>query len=139
MSSSPASAKATASAILAAMHWPGGVDVAYECSGAESCVQTAIHAVRAGGSVVLMGMGLPAMTLPVAAAAVREVDILGSFRYAYAYPRAIELLKRGFLPEIELLVTHRFVGLQSVADTFAVAAGTRDPGGGLVVKVEVRL
>lgn len=121
------------------MHWPGGVDVAYECCGAESCVQTAIRAVRAGGSVVLMGMGLPAMTLPVAAAAVREADILGSFRYAHAYPRAIELLERGFLPEIELLVTHWFVGLQSVADAFAVAAGTRDPGGGLVVKVEVRL
>lgn len=44
-------------------------------------MQTAIKAARSGGRVVLVGMGQEQMSVPLVEASVREVDILGSFRY----------------------------------------------------------
>lgn len=44
-------------------------------------MQTAISACEPGGRVVLVGMGQEDMTLPMALASIREIDIYGSFRY----------------------------------------------------------
>lgn len=69
-----------------------GFDAIFECSGVPSCVQMGIFATRPGGRIVLIGMGTPIQTLPIGAAALREVDILGVFRYAGTYPTAISML-----------------------------------------------
>ena len=44
---------------------------------------------------MLIGMGNPIQTLPVSAAALREVDLVGVFRYANTYKDAIELVASG--------------------------------------------
>ena len=46
-----------------------------------SRAQTAIAACEPGGRIVLVGMGQDNMTLPMALASIREIDIYGSFRY----------------------------------------------------------
>ena len=117
----------------------GGFDVVLECTGAEACTQTAIYATRPGGKVVIVGMGNPIQTLPISAAALREVDILGTFRYANAYPEAIELVsgQNPQLPDLEKLITHRFRGLDDVESAFEMAARTKDADGRLVLKVVV--
>lgn len=74
-----------------------GFDVVFECTGVPACVQTGIFATRAGGKIVLIGMGNPIQTLPIGAAALREVDIVGVFRYANTYPIALGLLAGGTL------------------------------------------
>ena len=114
-----------------------GFDVVLECTGVENCTQAAIYATRAGGKVVIVGMGNPVQTLPISAAALREVDILGTFRYANTYPQAIELVSRHdpLLPDLEKLVTHRFRGLDDVEHAFEMAARTKDEDGNLVLKV----
>jgi len=40
-------------------------------------------------------MGNPNQILPLSAAALRKVDILGTFRYANTYEEAVELVSRG--------------------------------------------
>lgn len=45
---------------------------------------------------MLVGMGSSTVTLPLSAAALREVDIMGSFRYAGTWGTAIELLNRSW-------------------------------------------
>jgi L-iditol 2-dehydrogenase len=75
----------------------GGFDVVLECSGVPACVALSIYAARSGGRVGLIGMGHPVQTLPVGAAALREVDLVGVFRYAGMYPKAIDLLASGAL------------------------------------------
>ncbi|KAJ3529475.1 hypothetical protein NM208_g9738 [Fusarium decemcellulare] len=105
------------------------------CSGVESC------ATRGGGKVMLVGMGTPIQTLPLSAAALREVDLVGVWRYANCYPRALEIMSKAGstkdVPDVRKLVTHTFRGLGSVPDAFAMAARTSDEKGALVIKVVV--
>ena len=117
----------------------GGFDVVLECTGVEACTQAAIYATRPGGKVVIVGMGNPVQTLPISAAAHREVDILGTFRYANTYHQAIELasVQNPLLPDLEKLVTHRFRGLDDVERAFEMAARAKDEDGNLVLKVVV--
>ena len=116
-----------------------GFDVVLECTGAETCTQAAIFATRPGGKVLIVGMGTPVQTLPISAAALREVDIIGTFRYANTYPQAIELASGNdpLLPDLEKLITHRFRGLDDVERAFEMAARTKDEDGKLVLKVAV--
>ncbi|KAK7757660.1 hypothetical protein SLS62_000037 [Diatrype stigma] len=116
----------------------GLFDVVFECTGVESCVQAAIYATAPGGAVMLIGMGTPIQTLPVSAAALREVDLRGVFRYASTYRYGIDLLEdkaKYGLPDVSKLATHRFKGLDSVVEAFNMAAKPVDEAGNLVLKV----
>lgn len=88
---------------------------------------------------MIIGMGNPVQTLPVSAASLREVDLVGVFRYANTYPRAIELLGSGntLLPDLTKLVTHRFSGLDNIPKAFDMAARVKDDEGNLVLKAMV--
>ncbi|XP_068168620.1 sorbitol dehydrogenase-like [Antennarius striatus] len=81
--------------------------ITIECTGAESCIQTAIYATRSGGVVVLVGLGSEMATVPLINAALREVDIRGVFRYCNTWPMAIAMLASGKV-NVKPLVTHRF-------------------------------
>lgn len=54
-----------------------GVDVTFECTGKEACMQTSLYATKPGGKVIMVGMGTPIQTVPLSVAHLREVDILG--------------------------------------------------------------
>jgi L-iditol 2-dehydrogenase len=139
----------------------GGFDVVLECSGVPACVALSIYAARSGGRVGLIGMGHPVQTLPVGAAALREVDLVGVFRYAGMYPKAIDLLASGALRAsgfgrqateppgrashasssitpggIENLFSHRFRLVDARAAFEVLRAGRSEDGRG-VVKVFV--
>ncbi|KAG9261270.1 sorbitol dehydrogenase-like [Astyanax mexicanus] len=87
--------------------------ISIECTGAESCIQTAIYATRSGGVVVLVGLGAEMATVPILNAAVREVDIRGVFRYCNTWPVAIAMLASKRV-NVMPLVTHRFPLEQAV-------------------------
>jgi L-iditol 2-dehydrogenase len=88
---------------------------------------------------MLVGMGNPILTLQMSSAALREVDILGVFRYANTYPAAIEMLSdaNSGLPDLTKLITHRYNGMDNITDAFARAAQVKDEEGKLVLKVFV--
>jgi L-iditol 2-dehydrogenase len=116
----------------------GEFDVVFECTGVESCVQAAIYSSAPAGRVMLVGMGSAVQTLPLQAAAVREVDIVGVFRYANTYQYGIEILankEKKNLPDITKLITQRYKGFENVPGAFATAARPIDDNGDLVIKV----
>jgi L-iditol 2-dehydrogenase len=82
-------------------------------------------------------MGTPIQTLPISAAALREVDIVGVSRYANTYPTGIEVVsKQGDdYPAFAKLVTHTYKGLESAVEAFEMAGKTKDDNGKLVIKV----
>ena len=89
---------------------------------------------------MLVGMGNPVQTLPIGAAALREVDIIGVFRYANCYPAAIQLFASGKLAGVgEALVTHR-IPLDQGEKAFRLAANQANEGedeGRVPVKVMI--
>jgi len=119
----------------------GEFDAVFECTGVPSCVQAGIYATRPGGKLMLIGMGTPIQTLPLGAAALREVDVLGVFRYANTYPEGIRILSSNDPdgPDFAALVTHRFKGLEHIPDAFQMAGRTQDDSGKLVLKVMIDL
>jgi L-iditol 2-dehydrogenase len=88
---------------------------------------------------MLIGMGSPIQTLPISAAALREVDLVGVFRYANTYDDAIKIVSSGnpLLPDLPKIVTQRFKGFERIPDAFAMAGRVKDDEGKLVLKVLV--
>ena len=86
---------------------------------------------------MLIGMGTPILTLPISAAALREIDLVGVFRYANTYKRAIKLLDNppSRMPDLTKLITQRFKGLSNITDAFSMAGRIKDDSGNLVIKV----
>lgn len=85
----------------------------------------------------MVGMGTPIQTLPMSAAHLKEVDIIGIFRYANTYATGIKILSSGILPSLDNMVTHRFKGLGAAKDAFELAGKTIDKDGKLVLKVVI--
>jgi threonine dehydrogenase-like Zn-dependent dehydrogenase len=107
------------------------IDVCYECTGVDTCIQMAMFSARRGGVVMLIGLGKGSALLPTEVMSVREVDVRGNFRYCHAYPEAIQLVSQGKVP-LNGLVTHQF----KLADTLE-AFETVMKGGAGVVKVQI--
>ncbi|KAF2767022.1 putative xylitol dehydrogenase [Teratosphaeria nubilosa] len=81
-----------------------GADVAIDASGAEPCIQTAIHVLRTGGTYVQGGMGRPDITFPIGAMGAKELNVKGSFRYTSGdYATALALLTSKRLSVKELI------------------------------------
>jgi L-iditol 2-dehydrogenase len=85
---------------------------------------------------MLIGMGTPNVMLPLSSAALREVDIQGSFRYANTYPTALALLASGKLKNVEKLVTHRFP-LKDTKRAFDLLAQGEDEEGKMIMKIMI--
>ena len=88
---------------------------------------------------MIIGMGTPVLTLPISAAALREVDLIGVFRYANTYEEAIRMLSNPpkELPDLTKLVTQRYKGMSSITQAFEMAGKSKDEQGNLVIKVVV--
>lgn len=81
-----------------------GADVIIDASGAEVCIQTAIHALRTGGTYVQGGMGKSDINFPIMAMCSKELNVKGSFRYGSGdYQLAVDLITSGRLSVKELI------------------------------------
>ncbi|MNI56567.1 Sorbitol dehydrogenase [compost metagenome] len=85
-----------------------GVDVAWETAGNPIALKSALHAIRRGGKLAIVG--LPAqdeIPLNIPYIADNELDIYGIFRYANTYPSGIEFLASG-LVDVKALITDEY-------------------------------
>jgi L-iditol 2-dehydrogenase len=109
-----------------------GVDVAFEVAGENAAVETAIHAARPGGQVVLAGIPADDRTSFSAATARRKgLTLRLCRRMKHTYPRAIALVEQGKV-DVRSLVTHRFP-LEQAQQAFEVAARRE----GLKIVIEI--
>jgi L-iditol 2-dehydrogenase len=88
---------------------------------------------------VLIGMGTPIQTLPISDAALREVDLIGSFRYVGEYAKAISILSGKSCPHFsfENIITQRFKGFENIVDAFEAASKPKDRTEKMVLKVAI--
>lgn len=102
---------------------PDGFDIAIDASGVEPSIQTAIHALRVGGSYVQAGMGKDDCVFPIGAACGKELTIKGSFRYGSGdYKLALDLTSTGKI-NVKDLITGK-VDFENAEEAFSdVKAG----------------
>ncbi len=74
-----------------------GADVAFEAVGIEATIQSAIHSVRRGGTVTLVGNVTPNVHIPLQAVVTRQLRLQGSCAIAGEYPAVLEMIERGAL------------------------------------------
>ncbi|KKC35306.1 hypothetical protein WH87_17130 [Devosia epidermidihirudinis] len=91
------------------------VDYVIECSGAPGIVDRVLKRIRPRGGLALVGINVhgagPIDLWPVMA---KEITIVGVYRYASIYPRAIALAATGQV-DLKALITHRFTLDESAA------------------------
>jgi len=107
-------------------------DITIECSGAPSSARLALVATKEGGNVVLVGHGPHDMTLPISTAAIREINIMGSFRYRNCYPLTIGLISSEKI-DLKPLISHRFQ-FKDTVDAFTAASR----GEGIKIIIQVK-
>ncbi|WPH05093.1 putative xylitol dehydrogenase [Acrodontium crateriforme] len=100
------SAEEMAKDIISECELGHGADAAIDASGAEPCIQTAIHVLRTGGTYVQGGLGRPNINFPIGSLCNKELTIKGSFRYGSGdYELAIKLLKSKRVSVKELITS----------------------------------
>lgn len=100
---------------------PGPADTVLECTGVQPAVDLAIASCAPAATMVLVGTGAT-ITLPLDVVQARELTLRGTFRYAHAYPAAIELADSGAIA-LDAMVTSRH-DLDGAVD--ALLAARRD-------------
>lgn len=83
---------------------PGGVDVALEAVGRQETIVAAIHSVRKGGTVTLIGNIAPEVTIPLQVVVGRQLRLQGTAASAGEYPQAVEMISRGAI-QVKPLIT----------------------------------
>ncbi|ORX33925.1 putative xylitol dehydrogenase [Kockovaella imperatae] len=110
-----------------------GFDAVFECTGVESCMQMATMAAAIGSKVLFVGMGTAQLLLPTGTSILREVDLIGVFRYANTYPAALALLGSGQLGDVSKMITHRY-SLENAVEAFEDLRRGKDKNGKTVIK-----
>lgn len=123
----------TSEAVQAVEGLEDGFDAVFECTGVESCMQMAVMAAAPGSKVLFVGMGTPNLYLPTGPSLLREVDLIGVFRYANTYPEAIALLGSGRLGDVGKMVTQRYP-LEQAEEAFQDMKRGKDKDGNTVIK-----
>ena len=93
--------------VRAAMGSDLGCKLALECTGVESSVHSAIYSCRFGGTAFVIGVGKDDMQIPFMHCSSQEIDLKFQYRYHETWPKAIRLLKAGYI-DLKPLVTHRY-------------------------------
>jgi len=107
--------------------------IAIECTGVSSSITSAIHAVKFGGKVFVIGVGRDVIDIPFMRLSTQEIDLQFQYRYANMWPRAIRLVKGGVV-DVKRLTSHRFA-LEEAREAFSVAARPGETG---AVKVMIQ-
>lgn len=80
-----------------------GADVAFECVGYAQPVASAIHSVRKGGTVTLIGNLQPNVEIPLQYVVTRQIRLQGSCASNGEYPQCIDLMARGVIKVAPLI------------------------------------
>ena len=96
----------------------GQIDVAFECSGSESALRSAIDCLRPGGTLVQLGLGGD-MALPMMDLTAKELRLHGSFRFHDEFFTAAALLRKR-LVELDWLITAT-LPMDHAAEAFELA------------------
>lgn len=86
---------------------PGGFDIVIEAAGSAQALAQALPAARRGGTIVQVGTLPASVTLPLNVLMARELNLIGSFRFANVFQMSIDLVASGSI-DIKPMITSVF-------------------------------
>ncbi len=98
----------------------GPFDIAFECSGHPTGVAASIEALAVCGVLVQVGMLGKAVSAPLGAIVVKEIDYRGTFRFDYEFAEAVEILASGKL-DVTSMTSQQFA-FEDIVAAFDKAA-----------------
>ncbi|MGC8717120.1 MAG: NAD(P)-dependent alcohol dehydrogenase [bacterium] len=88
--------------------FPDGLDIVFDASGNSSVIRDTTRFAKRGGKIVFIGLASEDyIGLNINEITSKELDLLGIFRYANVYKKAIDLVAKGKI-DLKTLVTHHF-------------------------------
>jgi L-idonate 5-dehydrogenase len=117
-------------AALAGKLAPGGFEVAFEAAGVGQALQQAIGLCAPGATVVQVGTLADGTGIPANVLLTRELQYLGSWRFANVFERVIELVVAGRIDPRPLIT--RVFPFDELPGAIAAASG-----GGDIIKVQI--
>jgi len=86
----------------------GYYDIAYECTGVQDSLIDAGRTVRAGGNIVLIGLGQSStQSAPIVDFIINEQNLISVFRYAHVFPTALNIIAKN-KDVFKQMITHSF-------------------------------
>ena len=110
---------------------PGGFDVVIEAAGSAQALAQGLPAARRGGTIVQVGTLPASVTLPLNMVMARELNLIGSFRFANVFRISIDLVASGRI-DIKPLITSVF----PLAEFQAAMDNALDKTGSIKVQLE---
>lgn len=111
-----------------------GVEKVFETAGSPATIAQTAHLVRAGGTIVLVGLSAnPEITYNFGKIMAKEARIESVFRYRNLYPRAISAIAEG-LVNVDGVVTHEFA-FEDIQKAFEAAIHDKEN----VVKAVIKM
>ena len=108
----------------------GGFDFVFEAAGSVQALVQGLTVVRRGATIVQIGILPSVVTLPLNAVMARELNLIGSFRYADAFPMALSLAASKQLDLAPLISA--VLPLAEMQDAMALSVGKND-----VTKIQI--
>jgi len=104
---------------------PLGMDVVYECAGQQETIDQGVELLRAGGTLMLVGIPREdRISLSIDKTRRKEVTIVNVRRQNGCTQAAMDLIASGRV-NVDFMVTHRF-RLDHVQEAFEMVAGYKD-------------
>ena len=92
----------------AEMHQLESMDIVWEASGNPSALNDGIGALKRGGTLVLVGTMPETFSITGNAIMSKQLNILGSFRFAHVFEEAIRMVAAGII-QLDGLITNTFL------------------------------
>ncbi len=108
----------------------GGFDFVFEAAGSVQALVQGLTVARRGATIVQIGILPSVVTLPLNAVMARELNLIGSFRYADAFPMALSLAASKQLDLAPLISA--VLPLAEMQDAMALSVGKND-----VTKIQI--
>ncbi|CAK9298553.1 unnamed protein product [Gordionus sp. m RMFG-2023] len=112
-------------------------DVTFEATGSESGIELALKVTKPGGKLICIGFSFHPTKIKVANIIVKQIDILGIFRYANCFPQTISLLHNCRNKEEirKIMITHMFNFSESLEAYTVAKENSRNNAVKVMIKV----
>ena len=115
----------------------GGFDVVIDCCGNSPAITTGLQAVKAGGTLVMLGVSIMPITIPSTAIVMRELNVVGGIAYTEReFDDCIDLIASKKL-DVKKYIS-KIVGLKEGQKSFETLTSGKDSAIKIILRPDIK-